>query len=77
MSDFLKTPKLVLLIWLALLISICYSSLGKSWSTVLISTITLLLTVLPVVYRDRFEIKIAAAIAIFVFATLFLEEVRD
>ena len=81
MSDFSKTPKVVLLIWLALLISICYSIFGKSWSTAFISTITLLLTALPVVYRDRFEIKLpsrfAAAIAIFVFATLFLGEVRD
>ncbi|MEJ6646905.1 MAG: hypothetical protein QNL24_06245 [Akkermansiaceae bacterium] len=51
MSDFLKTPKVVLLIWSALLISICYSSLGKSWSTVLILTITLLLTVLPVLFQ--------------------------
>jgi hypothetical protein len=81
MFDFSKTPKVVLLIWLALLISICYSIFGRSWSTVFISTITLLLTALPVVYRDRFEIKLpsrfAAAIAIFVFATLFLGEVRD
>ncbi|MDA8975014.1 hypothetical protein N9F50_00345 [Akkermansiaceae bacterium] len=52
-----------------------------AWSTVFISSLTLILTALPLVFQNRFEIKIpsrfAAAIAVFVFATLFLGEVRD
>ncbi len=76
-----KTPKIVLLIWLALAISIAYSIYSRSWSTVFVASLTLLLTILPIVFANRFEIKLpmrfAAAIAIFVFATLFLGEIGN
>lgn len=81
MIEIPKTPKIVLLIWLALVGSIFFSIYEQSWMTTFISAFTLVLTILPMVFRQRFEVKLptrfAAAIAIFAFATLFLGEVRD
>lgn len=81
MTRWRTVPIIVWLIWIALVISIVGSIWGRYWSSLMISSLTLVLTWLPITYADRFSIKIptrfAAAIAIFVFATLFLGEIRD
>jgi hypothetical protein len=79
--EFAKIPKIVLGIWLALVISIIYAIFSQLWSTAFISMLTLALTVLPIAFATRFEVKLpsrfAVAIVVFAFATLFLGEVRD
>ncbi|MEN8847258.1 MAG: hypothetical protein ABF377_04175 [Akkermansiaceae bacterium] len=81
MPDLSKTPKIILLIWLSLVISIGASLYNGLWSTVFVSMVALVMTVLPIIFAERFEVKLpirfAAAISIFAFATLFLGEVRD
>ncbi len=76
-----KIPLIVWLIWTALIVSIVGSLWGQYWSAVMISSGTLFLTWLPIAYADRFSIKIpirfAAAVAVFIFATLFLGEIKD
>lgn len=76
-----RIPIIVCLIWAALIVSIVGSIWGGYWSTLMISSLTLFLTLLPIAYADRFGIKIptrfAAAIIVFIFATLFLGEIRD
>ncbi|MFT6864646.1 MAG: hypothetical protein ACJAVK_003214 [Akkermansiaceae bacterium] len=76
-----KIPIIVWLIWAALVVSIVGSLWRGYWSAVMISSITLFLTWLPIAYADRFSIKIptrfATAIVIFIFATLFLGEIKD
>jgi uncharacterized membrane protein YjdF len=76
-----KIPLLVWLIWAALAISIFGAIHGKNWSVLFISSGTLFLTWLPIAYADRFDIKIpsrfATAIVVFIFATLFLGEIKD
>ncbi len=74
-------PIIVWLIWAALVISIIGSAWRGYWSAVMISSLTLFLTWLPISFADRFDIKIpirfAAAVAVFIFATLFLGEIKD
>jgi hypothetical protein len=74
-------PWIVWLIWGALLVEIVASIIGRSWPSLMISVITLLLTWLPIAYSDRFGIKIpvrfATAAVVFIFATLFLGEIGD
>ncbi|MDC0274604.1 hypothetical protein OAK76_00100 [Akkermansiaceae bacterium] len=81
MPDFSKIPKIILLIWLSLVISIGASLYNGLWSTVFVSMVALVMTALPIIFAERFEVKLpirfAAAISIFAFATLFLGEVRD
>ncbi len=76
-----KIPIIVWLIWSALVVSIIGSLWRGYWSALMISSFTLFLTWLPIAYADRFDIKIpirfSAAIIVFIFATLFLGEVRD
>ena len=76
-----KIPFLVWLIWAALAISISGAIHGKNWSVLFISSGTLFLTWLPIAYADRFDIKIpsrfATAVVVFIFATLFLGEIKD
>ncbi len=76
-----KVPLLVLLIWVALLFELVSAIYLKNWIPVLVTTATLALTVLTIIFKDRFEIKLpmrfAAAIVVFVFATLFLGDVKD
>jgi len=76
-----RIPIVVLLVWASLVLSILGAILAKNWSVLLISSATLFLTWIPIAYADRFSIKIpirfAAAIVVFIFATLFLGEVRD
>jgi hypothetical protein len=79
--EFEKIPKVVLVIWSALILSVGYAIWEQLWSTAFISMLTLGLTILPIVFANRFEVvlptRFAVAIVIFVFATLFLGEVRD
>ncbi|MFT6181835.1 MAG: hypothetical protein ACI9NQ_001864 [Paracoccaceae bacterium] len=81
MTPWKKIPLIVWLIWAALIVSIVASLLRGYWSAVMISSLTLFLTWLPIAYADRFDIKIpirfAAAVAVFIFATLFLGEIKD
>lgn len=74
-------PIIVWLIWIALIASIAGSLWGRHWSAVMISSGTLFLTWLPIAYADRFDIKIptrfAAAVVVFIFATIFLGEIND
>lgn len=81
MTKWRKVPFIVWLIWAALVISIAGSMWKGYWSALMISSLTLFLTWLPIAYKDRFDIKIpaqfAAAVAVFIFATLFLGEIED
>lgn len=76
-----EIPLIVWLIWAALVAEITVSIIGRSWPSLMISMITLILTWLPIAYSDRFGIKIpirfATTAVIFIFATLFLGEVGD
>jgi len=76
-----KIPIIVWLIWAALVVSIGGSLWRGYWSAVMISSVTLFLTWLPIAYADRFSIKIptrfATAVVVFIFATLFLGEIKD
>lgn len=71
----------VYLVWAALIISMPVSAWEGQWSAVFVAMATLALTFLPLVFEDRFHIKIPvgflAAIVMFIFATLFLGEVGD
>ncbi|MGJ8723243.1 MAG: hypothetical protein ACSHYB_01695 [Roseibacillus sp.] len=73
-------PKLVVAIWMGLIVSIAGSLYVGSWDTVLVSSLTLILTILPIAFANRFEVKLptrfAVAIIVFVFATMFLGEVE-
>ena len=68
MIELKKTPKIVLIIWAALLVSIACSPWARAWSSAFVSVLTLIFTALPIVFQDRFEIKLPS---------LFLGEVRD
>ena len=76
-----KIPLIVWLIWAALVISIIGAIYRQTWHVLLVSSGTLFLTWLPIAYADRFDIKIptrfATAIVVFIFATLFLGEIKD
>lgn len=76
-----RIPLIVWLIWSALIISITGALMRGYWSAVMISSLTLFLSWLPFAYADRFGIKIpirfSAAVAVFIFATLFLGEIKD
>jgi len=62
-------------------ISIVGAIFVERWSTVFVSILTLILTILPILFSDRFEVKLptrfAIAIIVFVYATMFLGEVED
>lgn len=81
MVNFSKTPKLIIVIWIALIVDILFSVYFGRWITLFVSSMTLVFTVLPIVFAERFKVKLpmrfAAAIALFAFATLFLGEVGD
>jgi hypothetical protein len=74
-------PKLILLIWLALGISIGWSIYSLRWHAALTSAMTLVMTILPFRYEERFDIKLPRSftivIVLFIYATLFLGEVGD
>ena len=77
----LKIPKLILLIWLGLIISVVWSLYSQRWPAAFISVLTFVLTVLTLRLENRFEIKMprsfSVVIIIFIYSTLFLGEVGD
>ena len=79
--NFKKIPLLVLLIWGALILQLAASIYLQNWKTVAVTGCTFFLTVLPILWADKFGVKLpmrfSAAIIVFIFATLFLGEVRD
>ena len=74
-------PKLILLLWLVLVISIIWSGYSRLWHNAFISAFTLTLTVLTWKYENHFNIKIPRSftifIILFIYGTLFLGEVGD
>ncbi|MDB4321229.1 hypothetical protein N9950_02750, partial [Akkermansiaceae bacterium] len=58
MPDFSKIPKIILLIWLSLVISIGASLYNGLWSTVFVSMVALVMTALPIIFAERFEVKL-------------------
>jgi len=76
-----EIPRVALVIWVALVLSIGGSGVMGQWQATFVSTLTLVLSVLPIVFANRFEIKLptrfTAAIVVFVFASMFLGEVKD
>lgn len=73
--------KVIWLVWLALLISAIYGVISRQWSTLFVSCATFIATLLPVIFSQRFSVKIpmgfVSVIVVFLFASLFLGEVRD
>lgn len=76
-----KAPALVWLVWLALLTEIAFSIYFQRWHVLVVSVGTLIATLLPSFFAAKFDIKLptrfAPAIVLFLFATLFLGEVKD
>lgn len=74
-------PKLILLVWLALVVSIVWAIYSRLWHAALISTMTLGLTIVPQLLQDRFQVKLPRSftivIVLFLYATLFLGEVGN
>jgi ABC-type Fe3+-siderophore transport system permease subunit len=79
--DMRSQSRLVFAVWATLALAVLASLLLGRWSAAFIAFVTLGLTLLPLVFEDRFNIKLpsefGAAISIFLFATLFLGEVGD
>lgn len=74
-------PLLVWVIWAILIAETVIALSTARWSVAFVSVTALGLTILPALFVERFEIKLPTqflgAIAVFVFATLFLGEVYD
>ncbi len=74
-------PYVVQAIWAILLLAAIWAAFSGRWSVVFISFATFVVTVLPGHFLNRLDIRLPTrflgAIAIFVFATLFLGEVMD
>lgn len=72
---------LVYAIWLTLLLAFGFAIMRERWSLAFISFATLALSFLPVLFEERFRIKLPvtffAGIVVFVFGTLFLGEAYD
>ena len=74
-----KLPYLTQLVWLILALAIVIAIFTRHWSNVFVTVSALLLTVLPIVFSNRYKIGLPptffVAISLFVFGTLFLGEV--
>ena len=74
-------PYLMIAIWIILGGATLFAALTQHWSNVFVTATALVLTVLPPIIDDRFNIHLPmsflAAISLFVFGTLFLGEVFD
>lgn len=79
--SFRAQSRIVWAVWATLVVAMLASLALGQWSTAFISMVTLTLTFLPMAFENRFNIKLptefGAAIAVFIFATLFLGEVGD
>lgn len=76
-----KFPYLTQLVWIILSLATVFAIISQHWSNVFVTVSALLLTILPVVFSERYEIRLPptffVAISLFVFGTLFLGEVAD
>jgi len=76
-----KRPIIVWVIWIILLGSAVVAAATARWSVAFVSLAAFVLTILPSIFVRRFDIQLPmqflVAIAVFVFATLFLGEVFD
>lgn len=76
-----RQPFVTLTIWLVLVAATVLAVANGRWETVFVSITALTLTILPILFVPRFQIRLparfTAAISVFVFATLFLGEVFD
>ena len=78
---FMKFPYLIWIVWIVLGGATIAALFSQHWSNVFVTVSALLLTVLPVVFSNRYQIQLPAtflvAVSLFVFGTLFLGEVLD
>ena len=74
-------PYLIWVVWIVLAGAFVVALISQHWSNVFVTVTALLLTIMPSVVSKRFEIRLPVsfllAIALFVFATLFLGEVFE
>lgn len=74
-------PYLTWIIWAILAAATVFAFFTAHWSNVFVTVTALLLTILPAIFSERFEIRLPlslmAGISLFVFGTLFLGEVFD
>lgn len=79
--SFRNQPIVVHLIWMILLVATVWALFLGRWPIAFVSVLTFVITLLPGPLFNRLSIKLPmrflAAIAVFVFATLFLGEVFD
>lgn len=78
---FHKQSLVVYAIWATLFVAILVSAWLQRWNESFVALLTLGLTFLPILFEDRFRIRlplsVGALIALFLFGTLFLGEVFD
>ena len=76
--SFKRQGPIVYLVWGTLAVAFVASLVNMRWSTAFIAASTLLLSFLPVMFVDRFQITLPVAffawIALFIFGTIFLGE---
>ncbi len=76
-----RIPRVTRLIWIILLSAAAVSLMTGRWSVLFVSLSAFVLTALPFLFSDRFQIELpntfVGALSAFVFATLFLGEVFD
>ena len=76
-----QLPYLLWAVWLTLGLAILAALLTRHWSNVFVAVTALLLTLLPVIFSDRLNIRLPSTflvgISLFVFGTLFLGEILD
>jgi VanZ family protein len=74
-------PFVTWIIWAILIAAATFATFTQRWDVVFVSITALVLTILPALFVERFQIRLPlsflAAISVFVFATLFLGEVFD
>jgi hypothetical protein len=76
-----RYPLLLWAVWLTLGAAATFAVFSQHWSNVFVTVTALLLTILPIVFSDRLQIRLPPTfligISLFVFATLYLGEVFD
>lgn len=74
-------PHVTRAIWAVLLVALALALITGRWSLAFVSLATLVLTLLPVLFVERFQVRLpfsfVGAISVFVFATIFLGEAFD
>lgn len=76
-----RIPALLWLVWIILGLATVFAVFSQHWSNLFVTFVALLLTILPIVFSDRYKIRLPntflVGIALFVFGTLFLGEIFD